>query len=379
MSAEPERGKEKGEMERDIALRLPAELPGLGEEISEVSEASERAIARAELVRELSTTSTTSAMLSQFGFVVRGVSALLFTHVHFETRTTDAIRDAARRGPIVYVMQSRSLLDYLYFNWSFRNHGLPLAAFANGIRTAWLRGIFGWIASWFWRPKATSEEVFEALVEAKRPLFLFLEKPRQWGKSQSDFSQTYLFRLVRAQRRARHEEIIIVPLMLLWERRPDPRYISFLGELFGTPGAPGFFRKVFGVVQTLWQSFFNIGRPLVRTTGTFGLGTLLSEYPSAGSADGSELLRERLQTSFERERLIMLGPSAQPEHEVLKALMQRPEVLEKAREVAQEEGIKEEVARRRVRTFFRGDRGQSVDDRAQGLLSLLEPDLVQNL
>lgn len=337
----------------DGALSIPDELPGLGEEISEVEESRARLARQDELASSLERKPARSAMIHSFGPLIRWLSSLLFAHVLFEKRSVDALRDASQRGRVVYVMQSRSLLDYMYFNWAFMEHELPLARFANDLDTTWFRGVFAWIGARLRRPRAAEEEKFEALVAAGAPTFVSLERPRRDDEQNLTFSQKYIFRLVRAQRRLGDDEpILLVPMLLLWERRPDPRHISFLDDVFGTVRAPGFFRKAFGYFQTLWQSFFNLGQPMVRVSGAIDLRELLREYPSAGSAEASEIVRERLLESLRLERQVMLGPTGKPPAQLYRELSQRPEIVAAVTRVAAEEGVAEERVRRRVRKFF---------------------------
>ena len=361
--------------------QIPDELPGLGADRSEIEEPVARRQRRAELADELARRPARSAMLGRLGWLVRWISSFLFAHVLLERRSLEHLRDVSKSAPIVYVMRSRSLLDYLYFNWAFLEHDLPLARFANGLSTAWLRGPLRWLGSLFGRHSGEHEEAFEALVERGEATFLFLERPRKTPEAQLEFSQPYLFRLIRAQRRLGQDEpILVVPLLLLWARRPDPQHVSFLDDVFGTPSAPGFFRKAWGVLQTLWQSFFNLGQPLVQVSPTIDLRALLREYPGAGSADASELTRERLLEVLTRERQVILGPTGLPPEQTFQAsLVDHPEIRARVTEIAEDEGADEMKVRERVRTLLRRDRRAPEHARAQDLLAGAGPGLLSHL
>jgi glycerol-3-phosphate O-acyltransferase len=334
-------------------LRIPADLPGLGDEVSEPDELPARKERREHLIRALEGAPPSSAMLRQFGRLLSWLTSLLFSHVLFEQRRIDTLRDVAHHGTIVYVMQVKSLLDYLYFNHAFIKHDLPLAHFANGVSTTFVRGPRAWLAALFRRgPDAVTEEQVEALALQGRSVFLFLEQSHLLPEDQLEFSQRYLFRLTRAQRQHPEHPIHIVPLLLLWERRPDPQHISFLDDIFGTVQSPGLFRKALGLFQTLWQSFFNLGQPLVQPSQPLSLRAFIEEYPSTGSADLSELLREHLLEQLTRERQVILGPTVQPRHDVWRAISGRHELQEAVRQVALEEGASEAKIMSRARSFF---------------------------
>lgn len=321
----------------------------LEDSIKEVPARTDQASERDQLAEQLRQRPTSSAMLERFGRLLRFVSSLLFAHVVFDKRSTAALREVAERGTLVYVMQTRSLLDYLYFNYILLQRELPLAAYANGIRTSWLRGPTAWLKRLFRRgPSAPSEAQAEALVCGGDAIFLFLEKPRTEPQVNVAFSQRYLTRLVSAQRTL-DRPIFVVPMLLVWEKRPDPRRASLLDDLFGTAQRPGFFRKLVSFFQTVWQSFLRLGRPMVQVSTTLNLRDFLDEYPNAGSADASELLREKVSEHLDRERHVVLGPAGEASGSLYRDMMQRPAITDAVKELAASEDVDEEVIRQRVR------------------------------
>lgn len=335
------------------ALALPDLVPGLGEEISEVSELPAKREEREELARALEKKPARSAMLTSFGLWMRAIIRLLFAHVLFEKRNLDNLRDMASKGRMVYIMRSRSLLDYMYFNWALLEHDLPLSRFANDVSMMWARGIWRGIAAWFKRPSNAPDEVkFEALLADGKATFIFLERPRNRPEDNLEYSQKFLFRLVRQQRADLDEPIYVVPMLLLWERRPDPRHVSFLDDIFGTVHTPGFFRKAWGYAQTLWQSFFNLGQPMVQVSTAIDVRELLREYPNAGSADTSDILRERLLESLQRERQVILGPLGKTPDELYREIAARDEVNAIIKDISRRDGEDEKKLRAKVRDYF---------------------------
>ena len=347
MTQERENQSEKG------LVHVPMEIPALGSEHSEVEDPEYRRQKREELVKAMGQTPPSSAMLGRFGVFLRALSSLLFAHVLFEKRSIDQLQDIATRGVVVYVMHTRSKLDYLYFNWAFLKHKLPLAWYAPGINLRWfssfLRGIWGVLR----RVKHREEAWLEAAVAGGRPAFLFLGRPKQKEEERLEYSQKHLFRLARAQMRGGLEqEVLFVPLLLLWERRPDPRHVSFLDDIFGTVQSPGFFLKAFHYVQTVWQSFFNLGQPMVQVSTEISLPRLVAEYPHAGSADISELLRERIEKALEREQLVILGPTGVSREELFRRIETRPEIQDEIMKQVKESGASQKKLKAKVRRYF---------------------------
>jgi len=336
------------------ASTLPADLPRLDEE-SEAAEIVSHEDVRAHhaaLAAHFRERPHKSAMLQVTGRLLRLIGSILFTHVLFGQRNRDNLRDVCETGTPVYVMQSRSFLDYLYFNYIFLKNDLPLAQYANGVNTNWVRGPFAWLKQLFRRnPVAPPEMRMQALVENGAAAFIFLEESKKDEEDNFEFSQKYLTRLIHAQKNSARP-IIVVPLMLVWEKRPDPKRAGLIEEVFGTAQRPGFFRKFLSFFQTFWQSFFKIGQPMVQISTTLNLGGFLREYPNAGSADASELLRARLLDYLERERSIILGPTGEPPEVLYKTIINRPAITDAVRELAAEEGVDEAVIRKRVRAQF---------------------------
>lgn len=332
---------------------LPEDLPIIEEGLAEASEAAgvdpNQSKEQEALARRLIERPPPSAMVSRAGRWMRFVAKMIFAHVLFERRYVDAIRDTGARGPIIYVLKSRSRLDYLYFNYAFLEHGLPLAAWANDISIRPFRRFFGTLGNLFRRQKDRPECQLEALVSQGNSAFLFLERPRQDDEEAITYSQSYLYRLVRLQR-AQEEPIYVVPLLLVWEKRPEPWRASFLDDIFGTVQSPGFFRKFLHYFQTFWQSFLRFGQPMAQVSTPINLRDFLREYPKADSSDASELLRSRLEDFIRRERRVILGPTALPKEEIHREVLQRPELTEQIRLIAEAESVPETTIRKRAKS-----------------------------
>ena len=78
-------------------------------------------------------------MRRQFGwiFYLTGMGVLL-RRIGLEDHSAEAIRRASERGPVVYILHTRSKLDWLALNRALNGRRLPLARFSNGMRsTIW--------------------------------------------------------------------------------------------------------------------------------------------------------------------------------------------------------------------------------------------------
>lgn len=354
MASEP---TQQDESPLDADALIPWETSELGSEESEV-EAQDVKDRRTELARQLVDKPHRSAMLNEFGWVLRLLARFVFAHVLFEKRSIDTIRsitepaNGTQNGHIVYLIRTRSLLDYLYFNWAFSQHELPLASYANGVSTHWLRGFFGWLGALFRRePPEKPEEQVQALVTNGHPVVLFLEEPKASVEKNLEFSQKFIYRLIRGQKTT-SVPIMLVPMLLVWEKRPDSKHPTILDDIFGTAQSPGFFRKAVHWFQTIWQSFLKFGQPVVQLAPPVNLQHFIQEYPSADTADASEMLRQHLLETFEKEQRVILGPVGEPQDTIWKDILTRPALSHAIRDVAEQEGIPEGKIIERAREQF---------------------------
>lgn len=330
---------------------LPSDLPILEEGLGESSEVELSPAARAleiDRARRLVARPPATAMLERASRLMRFIGQLLFAHVLFEKRSIESIRDANKRGTVVYVMKSESRLDFSYFNHAFLKHDLPLAKISNGPGLRPFRRFFGALLRWIRRQPYQPERDMQALVRQGESAMIFLEKPRQNQEEAHEFSQPFLFRLIRTQKEVA-EPIFVIPLLLVWEKRPDPKRASFLDDIFGTVQSPGFFRKFIHYFQTFWQSFLRFGQPMVQVSTAIDLQGFLREYPHADSSDSSELLRSRLEEFIRQERHVIVGPTTQPREAIHRQVLLRPELVDTIKLIAEKEGIDEEVVRIRAR------------------------------
>lgn len=240
-----------------------------------------------------------TAMVEKPGAILRFLGRNFFDRVQYDSRHASTIHRLSRQGSVVYVMNTTSLLDWLYLNWVLLKFGLPLVWFANGLRWfeallarrlgAVLSFLFAWI---FRRVRLPASDVaaLRETVTADRSALLFLKKARallQWGAGNKDELLEELIRLRRESLRP----IWLVPQLLIWRQEPD-RYRRSLVDLFlGPQDAPGRIRKILSFAMNYRRAFVQVGEPLE-------LGAWLTEH--AGEDDLPTIAR-RLGWALHRE------------------------------------------------------------------------------
>lgn len=229
--------------------------------------------------------------------------------VDFAKRVVDSLKDAEERGSIVYVMRTRSIIDYLYFNLAFIEYGLQRTRFANGVKTFWFRGFFrGFGAAVRGRKGLPSDvECIEAAVAADLSAMLFLRRPRGREIEEIGYALPYLERLVQLQRRM-ERPVFLVPTLLIWDKRPDRAHPSVLDDVFGSRQSPTFIKKLVYVVQNFWQSFLNLGRPTVQLSSSVNLRGFIEARPDVSDSKLAQELRATLTDALNREERVVVGP-----------------------------------------------------------------------
>lgn len=256
--------------------------------------------------------------------------------VDFAKRVVDSLRDAEDRGSVVYVMRTRSIIDYLYFNLAFLEYGLKLVRFANGVKTFALRGFPRSLGARLRgrRGLPSDEDCLEAVVAADLPAMLFLRRPRGREINEISYTLPHLQRLVQLQRRM-ERPIILIPTLLVWDKRPDRAHPSVLDDVFGSRQSPTFIKKVLYVVQNFWQSFLNLGRPTVQLSSSLNLHTFVAQRADLSDAKLAQELRALLYDALNREERVVVGPW------VKRGEMMRNEILadSRVRTRLEEQGI----------------------------------------
>lgn len=276
---------------------------------------------------------------------------VIFGRVDFGKPARDDIRAAAHHGQIAYVFPTRSWIDYLYFNWAMLRYDLPLASFANGLSmmlvhhwSVWFRHVLRFRVR---RQRLYQLAAFDHVMEAHEPAWIFLEKARNDDDDNLAFSQPLLLRLMEYQQYS-EAPLRVIPMVLVWDKRPDPTHPTLIGELFGTGQAPGFWRKIFQFLNMSWQSFFVFGAPLVQVSEPIELGAFRDEYPEADIPEVGELLRGRLDECMSQERQVIMGPPMKSPKVIRDDVLRRPAVVQVIRDLAVETGEEEKTLRDRA-------------------------------
>lgn len=284
-----------------------------------------------------------SAMLGES----RGLFRLLGRRVFGRDKTLDdAVADRlnalAERGEVVYVMRTRSLLDYLLFNHLFLAAGAPLARFANGVDTTFFRGIGRWIRRRVGRllrrdPEPPAVDQLEDTVRRGRAALLFMKVRSLRGeRQQRPADPGFIERLVEVQA-SRPRPIYLVPQHISWPRTPHSKRRSLVDVLFGEQAASGRLRK-------LIYALLHGRRATVEVDEPIDLAAVLAEHPDWPAPRVARKVRRVLFIHLARAQMAVTGPGVKPTRRLRAEILDRPANRKRVLEVAEREGIPPEKA-----------------------------------
>lgn len=251
----------------------------------------------------------------------------VFRRIPVDDAWPEAVRAAAARGPVVFVLRNVSLVDLLTLQALTQRFGLPPLGFANDLG-AWLEP-----PGLRLRTPPPEERIRQALKEG-RSAVLFLKRPPEMllpraigthrGRSEGDAP----LRALLALRREGKAEITLVPQTFLWTQRPEKLRASLVDTLFGPAEFPGDLRAAAQVLLNYRHCVVRAGEPVE-------LGAFLAEH--GDGADEDALVRRltyALLRKLERERRSMVGPAQKPADRVREEVLRGPRLQAVIRELA---------------------------------------------
>lgn len=290
-------------------------------------------------------------MVERPGRILKWLGRAFFGAVAFDEVHRRKILEAAERGTLVYVFNVRSLLDLLYFNHAFIVWALPLVFFAAGMNLLLFRPVKE-VARYLWglifrrlkRPISDRDMMRQALsrgraclVSLKRPYSLI-----QWG---DDDRLSHLRDLIEVQQEI-GRPVILVPLLVVWDKKPESYRRTIADVVFGDPQAPGALRKAVSFFLNFRRARAQVGRLL-------DLGEFVA---SNADAPDTETLAARLKVTLSQEFLLeskaIRGPVLKGARQLVDEIMRTQPFSERVREVVASEGLPYDVAMQRARAML---------------------------
>lgn len=276
-----------------------------------------------------------STMLRRFGWFYKllGLGAVM-QRTRFEDHSAERIREAADKGPVVYVLLQRAVLDQLALNAVLNRRRLPLATWTNGgasfywqpVAEAW-KDVFARIGSLFSfgrTPDPIASGWLSRVVADGQTTMVFL----QGGKPLTGPEQDPLAALIAAQE-ACDKPIQLVPVICVWDRAPEQYESAVRDFLLGSREFPSLLTKLQSLyVPSASRPFLQVGEPL-------DLAAFVSRASPARRLDS---LRTILRRYLKREGKVVRGPRLLPRPVLKSLVLDAPKMRAFATEHAKETG-----------------------------------------
>ncbi|MBW2731688.1 MAG: 1-acyl-sn-glycerol-3-phosphate acyltransferase [Deltaproteobacteria bacterium] len=270
--------------------------------------------------------------MHRWGFLGWVLGKLFFSKVFFPKEAADRIREAAAEGTVVYVMRIRSTLSFLYFNHALLAQGLPIAHFANGLRTLLWQPIRLLLRQLFGPRTPEPVETLKELTNNKQSSAIFLRSHAVFPTP--NFEGPYLRTLLELQKQTTRP-IILVPLTVLWgfhKVRNAPGRFNLLQPILGNQDEPRPLRRWFQIFRYAHRSLAVVCQPL-------RLDRFLAEREDDQDANkAADSLETEMMTRIEAERRVRIGPRRAHFLQIRKRILDRPEVETLIHQRATEQG-----------------------------------------
>ena len=284
-----------------------------------------------------------SAMIQEPSPSWRRLSDQLFKHLELQPEGVEELKSLEEKGQIVYIMRSRSLLDYLAFNQLFARHQLPLARFANGLNLNIFRGVREWVVGLFSRSSSPIEQGLHEPLSHGDATLIFLRE-RAWGISRRT-SPGYLQKLVSFQRTS-DRALFLVPQLIHWPSAPPSRQRSLMDILLGDSGEAGRLRKTVHFLRYSRRASVRIGKPL-------NLLKLIEAHPTWSDERLARKIGRMMLVNLGREAMTIHGPPQKSPEHIQQEIMERRALKRDFSQYQRQSGEELEVVEHQARRYLK--------------------------
>ncbi|HYV66286.1 MAG TPA: 1-acyl-sn-glycerol-3-phosphate acyltransferase, partial [Myxococcales bacterium] len=290
------------------------------------------------------------ARAGRYGPFARWLLSRMFRSISFPEEAREAVRASAAQGTPVYVLRSSSLLHLLFFNWSFWRLGLPLARAATGLGYR----IFAPFARWYLGgeqvrpPPGAHDRSAAQVVQAVRQgeaAMVFLRMPRTLPGAVAVLADPFPG-LVGLQHEQPMRRIQLIPVSLIFRRRPKKLAGGLRDFLFGDPDEPGALRSFFAYALHRKQAVIKVGAPI-------DLASVVAEQPQAGASRIARQVRGALYQHLARESRVITGPPLKSPQRVIDQTLNDLQLRRTLAELSRERGRADDSLDREARKDLR--------------------------
>ncbi len=281
-------------------------------------------------------------MLRRFGllYFLSGMG-LLLRKLRMSDRSANNIREAAQKGPIVYVFYTRSKLDWLALNRVLNLRRLPLAEVSLNMRVLWYRPLldacvqtWGAINRWFGR--LDDKYLLADALQRNGTVAVSLTQANGLFYTNTDA----LEQLVELQSQM-ESSIQLLPVAVAWQRRPSKERSDLMRFILGSEDQPGPLMKLFSAVNRDHE-------PIIQVGESVDLTEVLERYQNQPAKRQIRVARLLLKGYLYREMHAIRGPKIRSFAWFRRQIQLAPEVRELIQSEAKRTGRSVESLKREV-------------------------------
>ncbi len=264
------------------------------------------------------------------------------------------VRDADRRGTVVYVMRNLSFVDFLALDHLTKRLNLPQVRFANDMGLWILEPMGrGWLQAMTPRTEADDARDLTRAVSEGSSAVLFLKRPptllgpaaQGRGKSEGD---PFIRTLFDAQQTS-STPILLVPQVFVWSRGQDRAQHDVVDAVFGPREWPG-------KIRTVMQFLANYRHVTLRAGEPVDLRAFMGAETKEGVRPPDDVLVRRLMyvllRRLERERRAVLGPAKKPSDRLRDEVLRSPKLQKIVADMAGDGHAERRVLTARARAML---------------------------
>jgi glycerol-3-phosphate O-acyltransferase len=283
-----------------------------------------------------------------------------FDHIQVDETWVAAVREAAARGSVVYILRNLSFLDFLALDHLTKRHGLPRIRFANDLGLWVLEPMGkGWFSALKHKSRPQAAEDLKDVIRDGGSAALFLKRPPamlgltsgKLGPRRSLSEGDDLLRALFELQRDRSQPILLVPQVFVWTKLPDRRQGSVIDALLGTREWPG-------KIRTTVQFLKNYNNVILRAGEPVDLAEFVAQAASeSGVPEDEGALTRRLIYALlrrlERERRAIVGPVQKGNERMRSEVLKSVKLQAVIKDLAGEGEKEREVLTTRANTMLR--------------------------
>lgn len=276
-------------------------------------------------------------------FILAWLYRVFFSRIDVDPLWIRAVREASARGTVVYVMRSRSYLDFVALDFFLKKFSLPLVRFVSDLGM-WILEPMGRGLRSLFRRREPEGPALQRAIAAGHSALLFMRKPQAPTafKRRGERADVDHIRILIEQQRRQKEPILLVPQVFVWGKQPDRLHKGVVDQIFGPREYPGRLR-IFA--QFLW----NFQDTKLRACEPLDLKAFLEAHGDLPDEALVNKIHWLLVTRLDRERRVVIGPMAKTPDRLAQEILRNPRVRKAAAEAAARENKDLALIERQVR------------------------------